>query len=111
MKTLSTLATALLIIASFHASANENKGKASIHSPSPIVTTPEDVNVKELENLKNSATFRLPRIPELNQKDLDTKEIEQLKVQAPEMVWGSPSDIDKAELESLKTTDSQERKL
>ncbi|WP_139125842.1 hypothetical protein [Arcticibacter eurypsychrophilus] len=123
MKTISTLTVALLIITSFHASANENKGKTSISLPSPIVTSPEDVNtkeleelksdftfrltnnpelnqedlnVKELENLKSSFTFRLPSITELNQEDLDIKEIEQLKVQAPEMVWGSPSDIDTA---------------
>ncbi|EOR94668.1 hypothetical protein ADIARSV_2266 [Arcticibacter svalbardensis MN12-7] len=129
MKTISTLTAALLIIASFHASANENIGKSSINLPSPIVATaedvnakeleelksnvnfllpsipeltPEDVDAKELEELKSNVNFLLPSIPELNQEDLDIKEIEQLRVQAPEMVWRSPSDVDTAQLESLK---------
>ena len=138
MKTISTLTAAFLIIASFHVSANENKGKIRITTPSPVVTTPEDVNTKEIEELKNTAifrlpdftalnqedvnaneieglknnlTFRLPNIPALNHEDLDIKEIEQLKVQAPEMAWGLPSDVDTAELESLIATDTQETKF
>jgi len=111
MKTISTLTASLLVIAFFQASANENIGKTSIKTPSPIATTPDDVNTKEIENLKNSFTFRLPNIPELNLEDVNMKEIELLKVSAPEIVWGTPSDVDTAELESLKTTDAQERKF
>jgi hypothetical protein len=111
MKAISTLIASVLVIASFQASANENKGKTSIKTPSPTEYAPEDVNTVELEKLKSTYTFRLPNIPEINQADVDVKEMEQLKVLAPEMTWGNPSDVDTDQLETLKTTDAQERKF
>ena len=49
--------------------------------------------------------------PEIKHAYVRMKEIELLKVSAPEMVWGTPSDVNTDELESLKTTDAQERKF
>lgn len=66
------------------------------------IGTPEDINKSEVEKLKFKIDFNMPAINLFNPADIDTLEIEQLKIQAPEMIYGSADDINQSEIEALK---------
>lgn len=103
MKTLSTLSTALLLVASLTLSASENGKTKSINAPEMEIGTPDDINKSEVEKLKFKIDFKMPAVNLFNAADVDTLELEQLKVQAPEMIYGSADDINQSEIEALKT--------
>lgn len=109
MKTVKSLSTALLILASFGVMANSAPAKKNITAPAFSWGSPDDLNTAAVELLKNSVTtlaapqFSWGSAEDLNDADLEALKIMEPIVSFPEMVIGTADDLDTAELALLKT--------
>ena len=110
MKTLKTIGTALIVMLSLSAFANENKADCkmdkakrmnilTISAPAFEWGNPSDVDNESLKKLKTSpyVLFEAPEMIWGNPEELNLKTVENLKnaplVPAPEMAWGNPNDV------------------
>ncbi len=108
MKTLVTLTAAVLLATVFTASADERREvktettTVSIKAPAFKFGSPDEVNVLEIEKLRNISEIKAPEFKWGNPEDVNTSEVELLKIKAPAFVWGSPEDVNVEELKLLK---------
>ncbi len=108
MKTLVTLTAAVLLATIFTASADERREvkaettAVSIKAPAFEFGNPDEVNVLEIEKLKNVTVIKVPEFKWGSPEDVNTPEVELLKIKAPTFVWGLPEDVNVEELKLLK---------
>ena len=110
MKTLKIISTALIVVFSLSAFANERKANRKmkkakkmtsmvISAPEMVWGTPFDFNTSNIEQLKTSRylLFAAPEMIWGNPEELNFKALEKLKniplVANPEMVWGNSNDV------------------
>lgn len=110
MKTFKTISTALIVMLSLSAFANEKKADCkmdkakrmnilTISAPAFEWGNPSDVENENLKKLKTSPyiLFEAPAMIWGNPEELNLETVENLKnallVSNPEMVWGSPMDV------------------
>ncbi len=113
MKTLATL-TALLIIISFGAMADDSTGtamdasKKTVAAPAFNWGSPEDLNTRTVEQLKYLPVLA-PAMDWGAPEDLNESELQSLKVRTgvslelPSFTWGSPDDLNLETVNVLKT--------
>lgn len=113
MKTLKTLAAALLVTMSLNAFAEHKTDGMNNKTSSPEITypsmnwgEPEDVYSETVLSLRNLNSLLMPEMIWGSPDDVQTSSIESLKklpqVEKPAMVWGNPEDVHTATVESLK---------
>ncbi len=108
MKKFITLTAAVLLATIFTASADEKREvkteTTTVRIKTPVFEfgNPDEVNVLEIEKLKNVTEIKAPEFKWGNPEDVNTPEVELLKVKAPAFLWGSPEDVNVEELKLLK---------
>lgn len=113
MKTLKTLAAALLATISLNAFAEHKTDGRNNTTSSPVIAypsmnwgEPEDVYSETVISLRNLNSLSMPEMIWGSPDDVQASSIELLKklplVEQPAMVWGNPEDVNTARVEALK---------
>jgi hypothetical protein len=113
MKTLSTIAAALLLTIGSTALAADIPGAKSgfktlnkLNLPGMNWGSPEDVNSSAVEALRGSAQITMPAMNWGMPEDVNSTSVEVLRnvplIAAPEMNWGSNEDYNIVSVEALK---------
>lgn len=112
MKTLTTILFMFVAFSSFAddklGNSTKNNKKRAITFPAINLGNPEDIDVKDLEILKqNSLSITFPEMIWGNPEDIKEEELQSLKtpemlVKLPEMIWGNPEEIHSLTPELMK---------